>query len=52
MNNKHKIKCLFNANILKPKQVKMSSQESIDSAVLQWFKLQRNRETLVNKPML
>jgi len=50
--NKHKIEPLFNANVLKPKRVRMSSQGQIDVALLQWFKLQRNRGMPVNGPML
>lgn len=50
--NKHKIEPLFNANVLKPKRVRESSQEQVDVALLQWFKLQRNRGIPVNGPML
>lgn len=50
--NKHKIEPLFNANVLKPKRVRVSSQEQVEVALLQWFKLQRNRGIPVNGPML
>ena len=41
--NKHKIEPLFNANVLKSKRVRASTQEQVDQALLQWFKLQRNQ---------
>lgn len=50
--NKHKIEALFNANVLKPKRVRASTQEQVDQALLQWFKLQRNRGIPVNGPLL
>lgn len=50
--NKHKIEPLFNANVLKPKRVRVSSQGQVEEALLQWFKLQRNRGIPINGPML
>lgn len=35
--NKHKIEPLFNANVLKPKRVRVSSQGQVEEALLQWF---------------
>lgn len=32
--NKDKIKALFNSNVLKPKRVKMSTQDQVDKALL------------------
>lgn len=50
--NKHKIELLLNANVLKRKRVRVSSQKQIESAILQWFILQRNQGKPVNGPML
>lgn len=50
--NKVKIEHLFNANVLKPKRVRASTQEQVGEALLQWFKLQRDRGIPVNGPML
>lgn len=43
---------MFNANVLKPKRVRVSSQGKVEEALLQWFKLQRNRGISINEPML
>lgn len=50
--NKHKIEPLFNANVLKSKRVRASTQEQVDQALLQWFKLQRNKGIPINGPLL
>ena len=42
--NKHKIEPLFNANVLKSKRVRVSSQGQVEEALLQWFKLQQVKE--------
>ncbi|KOB72098.1 Tigger transposable element-derived protein [Operophtera brumata] len=50
--NKDKIEPLFNANVLKCKRVRTSTHEQVDKALLQWFKLQRDRGIPVNGPLL
>ncbi|CAH0730542.1 unnamed protein product, partial [Brenthis ino] len=50
--NKYKIEPLFNANVLKCKRVRTSTHEQLDKALLQWFKLQRDRGTPLNGPLL
>ncbi|XP_057653885.1 tigger transposable element-derived protein 4-like [Diorhabda carinulata] len=50
--NKYKIEPLFNANVLKCKRVRTSTHEQLDKALLQWFKLQRDRGIPLNGPLL
>ncbi|KAJ3640485.1 hypothetical protein Zmor_003779 [Zophobas morio] len=50
--NADKIEPLFNANILKCKRIRTSPHEQVDKALLQWFKLQRDRGIPVNGPLL
>lgn len=50
--SKDKIEPLFNANVLKCKRVRTSTYEQVDKALLQWFKLQRDRGIPVNGPLL
>ncbi|XP_049311737.1 tigger transposable element-derived protein 4-like [Bactrocera dorsalis] len=50
--NKSKIESLFNENVLKIKRVRVSSQDDVDKALLQWFKVQRNKGIPINGPIL
>ncbi|XP_063896995.1 tigger transposable element-derived protein 4-like [Helicoverpa armigera] len=50
--NKDKIEPLFNANVLKCKRIRTSTHEQVDKALLQWFKLQRDRGIPINGPLL
>ncbi|VVD01444.1 unnamed protein product [Leptidea sinapis] len=50
--NKDKIEPLFNANVLKCKRVRTCTHDQVDKALLQWFKLQRDRGIPVNGPLL
>ncbi|XP_050338066.1 tigger transposable element-derived protein 4-like [Bactrocera neohumeralis] len=50
--NKSKIEPLFNENVLKIKRVRVSSQDDVDKALLQWFKVQRNEGIPINGPIL
>ncbi|CAH0725635.1 unnamed protein product, partial [Brenthis ino] len=50
--NKYKIEPLFKANVLKCKRVRTSTHEQLDKALLQWFKLQRDRGIPLNGHLL
>ena len=50
--NKNRIKESFNSNILKPKRLRKSRQDNVDQALLQWFKVMRNKKIPVSGPML
>ncbi|XP_059048327.1 zinc finger and BTB domain-containing protein 17 isoform X2 [Achroia grisella] len=50
--NKDKIEPLFNANVLKCKRIRGSTQKQIDQALLQWVNLQRNQGIHVSGPTL
>lgn len=50
--NKNRIKESFNSNVLKPKRLRKSRQENVDQALIQWFKITRNKGIPVSGPML
>lgn len=50
--NREKIKQAFNDNVLKAKRLRISQHEDIETALLQWFKYQRNQGVPINGPIL
>ncbi|KAG5880840.1 hypothetical protein JTB14_027621 [Gonioctena quinquepunctata] len=50
--NKSRIEQSFNSNVLKPKRLQKSRQENVDEALIQWFKITRNKGIPVSGPML
>ncbi|XP_017871348.1 PREDICTED: tigger transposable element-derived protein 4-like [Drosophila arizonae] len=50
--NKEQIRALFNSNVLKSKRVRASTQDQVDKALFQWFKMQRSRGISLNGPLL
>ncbi|XP_045461753.1 tigger transposable element-derived protein 4-like [Harmonia axyridis] len=52
LKNKDRIKESFNSNVLKPKKLRKSQHDNIDQALLQWFKITRNKGIPISGPML
>ncbi|XP_037303439.1 tigger transposable element-derived protein 4-like [Manduca sexta] len=49
--NKNRIKQSFNSNVLKPKRLRKSRRENVE-ALIQWFKIMRNKRIPISDPML
>lgn len=50
--NKNQIKESFNSNALKPKRLRKSRQENVEQALIEWFKITRNKGIPVSGSML
>ncbi|KAK9695024.1 CENP-B N-terminal DNA-binding domain [Popillia japonica] len=50
--SREKIKNEFESNRIKKKNIRKSSHQDIDTALLKWFKSQRARSVPINEPVL